>query len=112
MLMAGGAVSGAALTVVGFAGAWQTDAAALVALGLGFYMLHNTFQVQVTEVVPEARASAVALHAFSFFCGQALGVAVLGFGLTALGQLPALVLCAAAILVLGLVTARRLARAG
>ncbi|BCM84321.1 MFS transporter [Methylobacterium indicum] len=112
MLMAGGAVSGGALLVVGLAGAWQTDAAALVALGLGFYMLHNTFQVQVTEVVPEARASAVALHAFSFFCGQAIGVAVLGLGLETLGQLPALALCAAAILVLGLVTARRLARPG
>ncbi len=83
-----------------------------MALGLGFYMLHNTFQVQVTEVVPEARASAVALHAFSFFCGQAIGVAVLGLGLETLGQLPALALCAAAILVLGLVTARRLARPG
>ncbi len=54
----------------------------------------------------------MALHAFSFFCGQALGVAVMGFGLDALGQLPALSLCAAAILVLGLATARRLARAG
>ncbi|WP_279359842.1 MFS transporter [Methylobacterium indicum] len=112
MLMAGGAISGGALLIVGLAGAWQTDAAALVALGLGFYMLHNTFQVQVTEVVPEARASAVALHAFSFFCGQAIGVAVLGLGLETLGQLPALALCAAAILVLGLVTARRLARPG
>lgn len=112
MLMAGGAVSAGALLVVGLAGSWQADAAALVALGLGFYMLHNTFQVQVTEVAPEARASAVALHAFSFFCGQALGVAVMGLGLEALGQLPALALCAAAILVLGFATARRLARAG
>ncbi len=112
MLMAGGAVSGGALLVVGLAGSWQADAAALTALGLGFYMLHNTFQVQVTEVAPEARASAVALHAFSFFCGQALGVAVMGLGLDALGQLPALSLCAVAILVLGLATARRLARAG
>lgn len=52
--MAGGAVSGGALLVVGLAGSWQADAAALTALGLGFYMLHNTFQVQVTEVAPEA----------------------------------------------------------
>ncbi|ACL61276.1 MFS transporter [Methylobacterium nodulans] len=110
MLMAGGAVSGAALLTVGLAGAWQADAAALVALGLGFYMLHNTYQVQVTEVAPEARASAVALHAFSFFCGQALGVAVLGAGLAALGQFGALAVCAALILTLGLVTARRLSR--
>jgi predicted MFS family arabinose efflux permease len=50
-------------------------------MGLGFYMLHNTFQAQVTEVAPTARASAVALHAFSFFCGQALAVVLMGFGL-------------------------------
>ena len=48
--------------------------------------------------------------AFSFFCGQALGVAVLGLGLETLGQFGALALCAAAILILGLVTARRLAQ--
>ncbi|WP_018263763.1 MFS transporter [Methylobacterium sp. WSM2598] len=110
MLMAGGAIAGGALLTVGLAGAWQVDAVALVALGLGFYMLHNTYQVQVTEVAPEARASAVALHAFSFFCGQALGVAVLGAGLTALGQFGALASCAALILGLGLVTAWRLSR--
>ena len=46
---------------------------AMVVLGLGFYMLHNSFQTQVTEIAPTARASAVALHAFSFFVGQALG---------------------------------------
>ena len=78
-------------------------------MGLGFYMLHNTFQVQVTEVAPTARASAVALHAFSFFCGQALGVAILGGALQGLGQLTALSLCAVVIAGLGIVTARRLA---
>ena len=52
----------------------------MLGMGLGFYMLHNTFQAQVTEVAPKARASAVALHAFSFFCGQALGVVLMGVG--------------------------------
>ncbi len=36
-------------------------------------MLHNSFQTQVTEVAPQARGSAVALHAFSFFSGQQSG---------------------------------------
>jgi predicted MFS family arabinose efflux permease len=110
MLVGGGIVAGAALLVVGLAGAWQVDAAALTALGLGFYMLHNTYQTQVTEVAPEARASAVALHAFSFFCGQALGVAALSLSLDALGQFGALALSALVILLVGLVTAWRLAR--
>ena len=62
------------------------------ALGLGFYTLHNSFQTQVTEVAPQARGSAVALHAFSFFCGQALGPVSVGFGLTRLGVAPTMLL--------------------
>ncbi|WP_147028790.1 MFS transporter [Methylobacterium oxalidis] len=110
MLVVGGAVCAGALLVVGLAGSWQLDAAALVALGFGFYMLHNTFQTQVTEVAPGARASAVALHAFSFFCGQALGVAILGVALQTLGPFAALAACAAVILALGFATAHLLAR--
>ncbi|GJE60473.1 MFS transporter [Methylobacterium trifolii] len=110
MLVAGGAICAGALLVVGLAGRWQVDCAALLALGLGFYMLHNTFQVQVTEVAPGARASAVALHAFSYFCGQALGVAILGAAIQGLGQFAALAACAAIILATGLASAHLLAR--
>ena len=110
MLVGGGMICAAALTVVGVAGSWQADCAALTAMGLGFYMLHNTYQTQVTEVAPTARASAVALHAFSFFCGQALGVAILGQALLNLGQFGALAACAVTILALGIFTAVALRR--
>ncbi|WP_419830871.1 MFS transporter [Methylobacterium sp.] len=112
MLIGGGLICSASLTVVGLAGSWQVDCAALTAMGLGFYMLHNTFQTQVTEVAPTARASAVALHAFSFFCGQALGVAVLGQAFMQLGQFGALAACAVTILGLGIATAVALQRPG
>jgi predicted MFS family arabinose efflux permease len=85
ILLGGGFFAGAALVVLGLGGDWRLDAVALLLMGLGFYMLHNTFQAQVTEVAPGARASAVALHAFSFFCGQALGVVLMGFGLRTIG---------------------------
>lgn len=110
MLIGGGVICAGALLVIGSAASWQVDCAALVALGLGFYMLHNTFQVQVTEVAPTARASAVSLHAFSFFCGQALGVAILGSALQGLGQFTALALCALVILGVGSFSAKLLAR--
>ena len=110
MLIGGGLICAASLTVVGLAGTWQADCAALAALGLGFYMLHNTYQTQVTEVAPKARASAVALHAFSFFCGQALGVAILGQALLGLGQFGALAACAVTILALGIATSIALRR--
>ncbi|HEU6442467.1 MAG TPA: MFS transporter, partial [Microvirga sp.] len=79
-------------------------------MGLGFYMLHNTFQAQVTEVAPEARASAVALHAFSFFCGQALGVVLMGFGLRHIGLTASTATAALIILGVGLTASMVLRR--
>ncbi|WP_230533694.1 MFS transporter [Microvirga roseola] len=102
ILMGGGFFAGLALVILGFAGDWTLDAVAMILLGLGFYMLHNTFQVQVTEVAPGARASAVALHAFSFFCGQALGVVFMGFGLRTVGLSASTGLAAFVILSVGL----------
>lgn len=109
MLRAGGVVAGTALIVLGLGGPWPLAMVAMLFLGLGYYMLHNSFQTQVTELTPTARASAVALHAFSFFVGQALGVAVMGFGLSTIGLLPSLTVSAAVILGIGLVSAAILA---
>ena len=103
MLVAAGAFGAAGFAGVAFANHWTVDAVAMVGLGLSFYMLHNSFQTQVTEVAPQARGSAVALHAFSFFCGQAIGPLSLGFGFAAIGEAPTLLLGALAILVLGVV---------
>lgn len=84
--------------------------AALFVVGLGFYMLHNSFQTQMTEVVTDARASAVSLHAFGFFVGQAIGPVVFGQLLTHLGRAPALAACALGLVALGLVAADILKR--
>jgi predicted MFS family arabinose efflux permease len=101
MLFAGGILGAAALLVLGGAGSWQVDAAAMLVLGTGFYMLHNSFQTQVTEIAPEARASAVALHAFSFYLGQAFGVVLLGTGLKSVGLFPAMAVAALVIAAVG-----------
>jgi predicted MFS family arabinose efflux permease len=111
ILMGGGAFAASALIVLGFGGDWVVDAAAMLLMGLGFYMMHNTFQVQVTEVAPHARASAVALHAFSFFCGQALGVVIMGLGLRTIGLTPSTGVAALVILGVGLTAAMVLTRA-
>ena len=110
ILMGGGFSAGVALVLLGLGGDWKLDAAAMLFLGLGFYMLHNTFQAQVTEVAPGARASAVALHAFSFFCGQALGVVLMGFGLRNIGLTRATSVAALIILGVGLTAAFVLTR--
>ncbi|WP_112663365.1 MFS transporter [Microvirga flavescens] len=110
ILAAGGLFAAAALVIMGFGADWKVDALAMLLMGLGFYMLHNTFQAQVTEVAPQARASAVALHAFSFFGGQALGVVVMGVGLRSIGLTASTMIAALVIASLGLTAAYVLSR--
>lgn len=109
MLAGGGILSGLALAGLTLGGSWQLEALAVGALGLGFYMLHNSYQTQVTEVSPTGRASAVALHAFSFFVGQALGVVLMGQGIASIGPGPTLGIAALMILAVGLGSALVLA---
>ncbi len=103
----------AALAMLGFAAAtaaWAFIAAALL-LGLGFFMLHNTLQTGVTEVAPEARASAVALHAFHFFLGQAAGPVLAGLLRDHASLEAALILAATGLAALGWVMGRAPANA-
>jgi predicted MFS family arabinose efflux permease len=81
--------------------AWIGVGACLV-LGTGFYMIHSSIQTRVTEVAPQARGSAVALHACSFFLGQSLGPVLMGAGRATLGPVPALLAVAAGMVLLGL----------
>ncbi len=71
-------------------------------LGTGFYMIHNSIQTRVTEVAPKARGSATAMHAFSFYVGQSVGVAVFGVAAAGLGLVATLLTCAGGALALGL----------
>lgn len=71
--------TGAALVAIGLlvlawgSGVWLGMLACLMS-GLGFYMLHNTLQVQATQMAPAARGTAVTLFACSLFFGQSTGV--------------------------------------
>ena len=48
---------------------WIAPAAILV-IGLGFYMLHNTLQTNATQMTPEARGTAVAIFSSALYLGQ------------------------------------------
>ena len=69
-----------ALVINAFVGWWPFALACLRGLGLGFYLLHGSIQVYMTELAPQARGSAAALHSSSFFLGQAIGPVVYGVG--------------------------------
>ncbi|WP_254453437.1 MFS transporter [Siccirubricoccus sp. G192] len=107
MVVLGGALAGLALLGFALAPLALLFIAAGLLLGVGFYMVHNSIQTRVTEVAPEARGSAVSLHAFHFFVGQSLGPVLVGLASGALGQAPALALAAAVMLALGLRLGRR-----
>ena len=64
---------------VGLIGSRWLPMVAMLVAGLGFYMLHNTLQVQATQMAPERRGAAVSLFAFCYFVGQSIGVALAGF---------------------------------
>jgi len=108
MIIGGGVVSSIAILSLGIPGDWRLVTVSLTLLGLGFYMMHNSFQTQVTELSKEARGSAVALHAFSFFTGAAIGPVIFGYGSVQWGPVPTLAGLATLILVIGPVAARLL----
>jgi len=73
-------------------------AVAILGMGSGFMLCHSTLQTRITEAVPELRATAVALFAFSLFMGQGAGTAALGFLLNRFGYQAILVACGAGFL--------------
>jgi len=55
---------------------WQTAPIACAMLGFGYYMVHNTLQTNATQMLPEARGTAVAGFSSALFLGQSAGVAL------------------------------------
>ncbi len=103
----GGATAALALSGFALAPSLAVAAASGLLLGLGFYMIHNAIQTRATELAPQARGSAMSLHAFFFFAGQSLGPISYGVGAHWLGLPMTLGLAAAAIFGLALLLARR-----
>ena len=106
---------GAALMGLGFlcwyASPWAWAAAPVaLAVGFGTYLFHNTLQTNATQMAPSMRGTGMALFAFSFFNGQAIGVALAGIAYDHGGALPLLVVPALVLPVVGWAFARALQR--
>ncbi len=72
------------ITVAESSNWWWAMPACFLA-GLGFYMLHNTLQINATQMAPERRGAAVAAFAASYFIGQSAGIAMSGFLIPSIG---------------------------
>jgi predicted MFS family arabinose efflux permease len=89
---------------------WWCDMLAMVVCGVGYYMLHNSLQIEATELAPSARGSAVALFACGFFIGQGLGPPLFGLLLHGTSFTAALLGAALGLLALGQVVVRKVVR--
>ncbi|MBL8689157.1 MAG: MFS transporter [Rhodospirillaceae bacterium] len=110
--MSGALILGTGFVVLALIPSLATALVALAATGLGFYMLHNSLQTEATQMVPEARGTALAMFASMLFVGQAVGVAIAGPFFDRVGAPPIYLVAA---LILPLIAARlahSLSRAG
>jgi MFS transporter, YNFM family, putative membrane transport protein len=106
----GAIMLGLAYLLLAFAPAWWVAPFAITFIGLGFYMLHNTLQTNATQMVPEARGTAVGLFSAGLYLGQTAGVAGFAPVVDHAGA-PRVFLAVAIFLpLLGIVLARRLLR--
>ncbi|HZQ63215.1 MAG TPA: MFS transporter, partial [Casimicrobiaceae bacterium] len=101
------AAVGAVLLVVCLATVALGHVIALAALaclvaGLGFYMLHNTLQVNATQMAPSQRGSSLGLFAACLFIGQSIGVTLAGQAAERFGTGPVIAGAGVLLLVLGL----------
>ena len=77
---AGGVLMGLSFLTLAVEPVWHFAPLAVLGIGLGFFMLHNTLQTEATQMTPEARGTSVALFASMYFIGQTVGVALGGAG--------------------------------
>lgn len=110
VMRGGGIVAALGFCIIALQPPWPAQFSGFALVGLGFFMVHNALQMEATELAPEARGLAMALHAFFFFLGQAAGPVLYGFGLATIGVASTVMMSAAAMAVLGFLSARALER--
>ena len=95
LVLGGGIVVMLAFLSLAMVPFWQQAPLATAALGLGYYMMHNTLQTHATQMMPEARGTAVAGFSSALFIGQSVGVTLAAFIIDRSGAVPVFLLAAA-----------------
>jgi YNFM family putative membrane transporter len=110
LAIGGALVLAAAYIEIALGPVWWLTPVATTAIGLGFYMLHNTLQTNATLMTPEARGTAVALFSSALYVGQTIGVAIGALIIDRLGATPLFLGAAIALPVLAIWFAGELKR--
>jgi predicted MFS family arabinose efflux permease len=98
----GGILMSLALLAIALAPVWWWAIPGCCAAGLGFYMVHNTLQINATQMAPERRGAAVAAFASCFFLGQSIGVGMGGAVVERVGTAAILVVGAIGVMAVSL----------
>ncbi len=104
----GGIFLSVSLLAIGVSPVWWWAIPACFGAGLGFYMLHNTLQINATQMAPERRGAAVSAFASSFFLGQSVGVGIAGVLVGHFGTGKVMVIGALGVLAVALAFTRKL----
>jgi YNFM family putative membrane transporter len=75
LVIAGGAMLTLSFLALALSPIWWISFAAIAVIGLAFYMVHNTLQVNATQMAPAARATAIGIFSSALYVGQGAGVA-------------------------------------
>ena len=102
LAICGGFLIAAAYIDLAVAPVWWLAPVATTAIGLGFYMLHNTMQTNATQMTPQARGTAVAIFSSAIFVGQTVGVGIGSLLIDRAGAVPLFVGTAVTISILAI----------
>jgi predicted MFS family arabinose efflux permease len=92
----GGVLLSLAFLALALLPSWWMAFAMITLIGLSFQMIHNTLQVNATQMAPEARSMALGVFSFALYAGQAFGVAAAAPVVDRHGAVPVFLLAAAA----------------
>ena len=112
LMLAGGTLAAAGLVLIALHFPWMWQVAIYGLFGFGFYLLHGSIQVHVTDLSQTARGAAASLHSSFFYLGQAVGPVVYGYGFAHGEAEPTIFLGAAVVMTVGLTCSRLLRHRG
>lgn len=110
LVIAGGVLVSAGFFTLVLQPDWWFAPAAMIAIGLGFYMVHNTLQTNATQMAPQARGTALAIFSSALYMGLTAGVAAAAPVVDHFTARPVFVVSAIGFPLLCVVFARALAR--
>ncbi len=100
MVLAGGAMMAGGLALGMLIADWRSFPVIEFMLGMGYMMLHGVLQARATEMLPDARATAVAAFVALLFLGQSLGALGMARAIAWIGYRPGFLVVAGLIVAL------------